>query len=222
MSISSGIGSLAYKPGVCTSASRPASPYAGQVIYQTDTNQAFVWNGSAWVLLSTGTANPPGMEYITGTTFTGQTTAFIDNVFNATYENYLITMETTDTSATGSWQFRLRAGGTPAASGNYYYGGFQYYTNANATNANGSNANEIVFSASTSSASTYSIMQINDPFVAKTTSMIFDYVSGYSNYSGGSVRGQHALATSYDGFQINMNTGGAITGNFRVYGMRKP
>lgn len=41
-----GIGSL--KPGVCTSSTRPTSPYEGQMIYETDTDKVLVWNGSAW------------------------------------------------------------------------------------------------------------------------------------------------------------------------------
>lgn len=45
-----GIGSL--KPGVCTSTTRPASPYDGQMIYETDTNLVRIWNGSAWKTLS--------------------------------------------------------------------------------------------------------------------------------------------------------------------------
>jgi hypothetical protein len=39
------------KPGVCTSSTRPASPYQGQAIYETDTNKLLIWNGTAW--------NPP-------------------------------------------------------------------------------------------------------------------------------------------------------------------
>jgi hypothetical protein len=36
------------QPGVCTSATRPDSPFEGQVIYETDTDKVLVWNGSAW------------------------------------------------------------------------------------------------------------------------------------------------------------------------------
>jgi hypothetical protein len=36
------------QPGVCTSSTRPASPFEGQVIYETDTDRVLVWNGSAW------------------------------------------------------------------------------------------------------------------------------------------------------------------------------
>lgn len=37
------------QPGVCTSSTRPASPYEGQCIYQTDTNRFYYWDGSSWV-----------------------------------------------------------------------------------------------------------------------------------------------------------------------------
>ena len=40
------------KPGVCTSATRPAVPYDGQVVYQTDTDQTIVWDGTAWTVLA--------------------------------------------------------------------------------------------------------------------------------------------------------------------------
>ena len=37
------------RPGVIpNAAARPASPYEGQVVYQTDTDGLFVWNGLAW------------------------------------------------------------------------------------------------------------------------------------------------------------------------------
>lgn len=33
---------------IVTSATRPASPFAGQVIFETDTELSFVWDGSTW------------------------------------------------------------------------------------------------------------------------------------------------------------------------------
>lgn len=35
--------------GVCTSATRPASAYEGQIIYETDTDRVLVWNGASWI-----------------------------------------------------------------------------------------------------------------------------------------------------------------------------
>jgi hypothetical protein len=40
------------RPGVCTSTTRPGSPYTGQVIYETDTGYLRVWDGAAWDYLS--------------------------------------------------------------------------------------------------------------------------------------------------------------------------
>jgi hypothetical protein len=35
-------------PGVCTSTTRPATPFEGQAIYETDTDKVLIWNGTAW------------------------------------------------------------------------------------------------------------------------------------------------------------------------------
>lgn len=40
------------RPGVCTSTTRPTTPYTGQIIYETDTGYLRVWDGSAWDYLS--------------------------------------------------------------------------------------------------------------------------------------------------------------------------
>jgi hypothetical protein len=40
------------QPGVCTSSTRPASPFDGQFIYETDTKNTLTYNGSAWVCVT--------------------------------------------------------------------------------------------------------------------------------------------------------------------------
>jgi hypothetical protein len=53
MAFSSVVGaSSVIRPGVCTSTTRPASPYEGQVIYETDTNTLAVYDGTGWVSLN--------------------------------------------------------------------------------------------------------------------------------------------------------------------------
>ena len=59
MGISQQIGaSSIVKWGTCTSSTRPASPYEGQHIYETDTDIEYVWNGSAWVVNYVSAASP--------------------------------------------------------------------------------------------------------------------------------------------------------------------
>jgi len=48
MALDAALGRLGIKPGVCTSSTRPANPFEGQVIYETDTNNIRFWSGSAW------------------------------------------------------------------------------------------------------------------------------------------------------------------------------
>jgi hypothetical protein len=55
------------RPGVCTSTTRPASPFEGQAIYETDTDKTYIWNGSLWVeQLSTTVIDAKG-DLIVGT-----------------------------------------------------------------------------------------------------------------------------------------------------------
>jgi hypothetical protein len=41
-----------WRPGICTSTTRPTAPYEGQMIYETDTNQVLVYDGSYWISTS--------------------------------------------------------------------------------------------------------------------------------------------------------------------------
>lgn len=60
--------------GVCTSGTRPASPYEGQMIYETDTDMVAIWNGSAWrYIASTTPTNGTVLQIVTGSTATGVT-----------------------------------------------------------------------------------------------------------------------------------------------------
>jgi hypothetical protein len=52
--------STGFRPGVCTSGTRPTAPYIGQHIYETDTLLEYVWNGSIWVRLYTAATTTKG------------------------------------------------------------------------------------------------------------------------------------------------------------------
>ena len=111
------------KPGVCTSATRPTVPFEGQLIYETDTDRVASYNGSAWVYM-TGIAAPPGLIYLTGASFTSQTSvAFANSIFTSTYDFYLVQLQVAAdaTSKTMSLQVRDNSGTKSAAS---YFGAF--------------------------------------------------------------------------------------------------
>lgn len=49
------------RPGIVTSTTRPATPYEGQMVYETDTDKVLVWTGASWkgipVITSSGSSN---------------------------------------------------------------------------------------------------------------------------------------------------------------------
>jgi len=60
------------QPAVCTTATRPASPYTGQAIYDTTVSQVLVYNGTAFVAVG-----PPQIKSTTLlTTFTSTSATF--------------------------------------------------------------------------------------------------------------------------------------------------
>lgn len=59
---------------VANSGARPASPYAGQMIYQSDSNIILIYNGSAWVCItpqSAGAENQPSTSSSSFSTLSG-------------------------------------------------------------------------------------------------------------------------------------------------------
>jgi hypothetical protein len=57
------------QPGVCTSSTRPASPFEGQAIYETDTKNTLTYNGSAWVCTTPQSATNNGSSSRSSTAY---------------------------------------------------------------------------------------------------------------------------------------------------------
>ncbi len=236
MGISQQIGasSLA-KPGVCTSTTRPATPYEGQMIYETDTNLVLVYNGAAWVIPNSPAQNPQGLELITTCTATsvggtsatatggittigtGNTSVTVSNAFSATYDNYKIVVSGFAATSSGT-AFYLKLNNS---TGSTYFGNLIY--NVPTTSAiggvsaiNGSSNGFFVHTISTSGTMSLEAM-IDSPFLAVTSNCV-------GNYSGRTYNGQFSThdsnAASSTGFILG-STGVALTGGtIRVYGYR--
>ena len=81
------------RPGVCTSSNRPASPFEGQMIYETDTDNVLVWNGTAWLYLSTPQTSKIGGTVAYTPTWTGLTVGNGTNVGSYSIVNKTVHVE---------------------------------------------------------------------------------------------------------------------------------
>lgn len=91
-----GVGSL--KSGVCTSTTRPASPYEGQVIYETDTDLVKAWDGSSWITIGPTTIPtlPPTVRMGASNVATSQT------ITSASYQDLGTVQSVTLTTGTSA------------------------------------------------------------------------------------------------------------------------
>lgn len=76
------------QPGVCTSSTRPASPYEGMVIYETDTNKTKVYDGSSWITIANATGGGANvrLDYQTRTSLysiTASSAGSASNIFSS-------------------------------------------------------------------------------------------------------------------------------------------
>lgn len=208
------------RPGViANAAARPASPYEGQVIYETDTDKTLVWNGSAWVYLSTSTANPPGLELVkTQTIGSGVATVDVTSCFNANYDNYRISVTGGSHSNATAAIVYLLSGTTPTSSGFYFT--TAYFTSGGST-LNAAAASNTAYSecGSVSNNAGLSLeFEVHAPFLAQYTRMTWSSPDNYYWRFGGS---SHNASTSYDGFRIGAYAGTYSNGTIRVYGYKK-
>ena len=209
------------QPGVvANTAARPSSPFTGQAIYQVDTNQMLIWNGTAWVIPNTPAQNPDGLALVkTQTVGSGVTSVTVTGAFSANYDNYeVLYTGGTITSSGGDGQLQLALGSSTTG-----YTSFLQYTNgvSNLVATSGAIAGfGWVGGGSTGSALLQT--RLYAPFLAVHTR---SESAGYNSYNNGFVGrsiGFHAVASSYTDFTITTTgTGTSITGGtIRVYGLR--
>lgn len=202
------------RPGVCTSTTRPTAPYNGMVIYETDSKQTLVYNGTAWVML-TDADTPPGLELITSASFSAVTELLVDNVFSSTYRNYRIAWDAqssaggstvvlqyrTSTTTTSNYQYTaiLTGGGNPTGSTQTAQGGIR----VGANDTNGWNSLE---------------MTIFCPNIAQSTRSITSFVRN-NGLNCEQTWGAQTDSTQFTGFRLSIGSGN-MTGSYFVYGYR--
>ena len=202
------------QPGVCTSSTRPASPYDGQVIYETDTDKVAVYDSSSWVY-KTGTAHiAPALVLIkTQTIGTTVSSVTVSSAFSSTYDNYLITLAGGVTSANSALRMILGATAT-----GYYSGGiYNIFSSASTTASNQNNATFWTVGAGVSTSLSTNIV-LYSPNLAKRTLFEASYIAAISGGDYGRNGGFLDDATAYTAFTLTNGSGTMTGGTVRVYG----
>ena len=216
MGISQQIGSSSQiKPGVCTSTTRPASPYTGQVIFETDTNRMLVWNTTAWVIPNSPAQNPMGLELVKTQTISGTVASVtVTNAFSTTYDNYRVMISGVTATAGDVWLKLTYSNQTfsPHAHwqvyNNYGTGTAGVQTLLNETYA-------LAFIVGTYGGAH---MEFYNPFLAKETTFTAQGSSNSYQSQGG---GRSYDQTSTTSFTLTPNSGSLSSGTIYVFGYRK-
>jgi hypothetical protein len=209
------------QPGVCTSSTRPASPYEGQVIYETDTNRVLVYDSAAWVMIA-DTDQPPGMQLVkTQTVGTAVTSVAVTSVFSADYVNYKILYNGGTGTTNGGILLQLGPSSVGAYNSGYYRGilGIKLTDGTTATGYD-NNASSWTNVGNTTNGTVSLSIELYGPHASERTGMNFDSRSFVTNDYVGLGSGFHNSTNSFTDFTISIQNGSITGGTIRVYGYR--
>ncbi len=166
-------------------------------------------------------ASKNGFVLLNNTSFSSVSTAIVDNVFNATYENYM--MQVNITGVSGSEvdlsMYMRTSGGTDRTTNINTERIFQY--SSGITGQETSQMNLGLMSSSYPNFPNYTVY-LHSPFLVRRTT--FNSTGGYVTPSGVPRQfnswGYTDLDESYTGVKI-YPTSGTFSGNVKIYGIRK-
>jgi len=214
--------------GVATSSSRPAVPFDGQVISETDTDSLKVYNGTSWIGVGGLVAIAPTTVGKTGASSTATASAngqvtfalcetlTLNGVFTSAYSNYRI-LWAGFASGNPSLQARLSVGGT-ASSASTYQRQQLIATSTTVSALRDSNQTFWIVANNINTTEGDNLsMDIFNPQVVKNTSFTSLSHSTTSGAYWQSVAGYFSATTSFDGIQL-FPTSGTMSGIVTVYG----
>ena len=209
------------RAGVCTFATRPQAPFTGQVIFEVDTKQTLVWQGSAWVML-TDADQPPGLQLIVSRTASAESSVSVDGCFTTEFQNYRIEWAGSLSTAV-EMRLELRNSGSNKTNTEYIWQGIDR-NGASTISSFGSDAKQSYLYFSNGSGAdnlTFSSVDVFRPKDEFRTGFLwntgFEWTSNTFYWRTG--MGYFDLSDSCDGFRIYTSTG-TLTGTIRVYGYR--
>jgi hypothetical protein len=189
------------------------------VIYETDTKQTLVWQGSSWVML-TDADTPPGMVLVkTQTVGASVSSVTVSDCFSSTYENYKIII------SGGSCNTPVDIALSLGSSSTGWYGGVMYHPFTTAGPANVAavglnNASYFLYAANGSSNGLSGQIELTGPYLSKITGLTTQFSVMNTSGSVVNANGIHNVATSYTSFTLTAVTGTITGGTICVYGYR--
>ena len=207
------------QPGVCTSSTRPTTPFEGQAIFETDTDRMYIWNGTAWVIPNSPAQNPSGLELVKQQTIGNNVTSIVvADAFSAVYDNYRILISKTLVSGVGDSAYLKLNNSTGST---YSSNGFYMTPSSNTVNGLGLNQLSVGFWLGVSGNTMSHSLDIFSPFLASITNVVGQSAgSGASGYNNGFISSDTNAASS-TGFTIVQGTLNWTGGVISVYGYRK-
>jgi hypothetical protein len=201
------------KPGVVTTATRPSSPFVGQLIYDTTTTTTLAWNGTAWV----GTS---GLTMLKAETAFASNTAAVDNIFSSAYTFYRMMINYQASASEVLMRFRV---GGVAATTNYFYQLTENYSTTFAGIRTSSSSSVSIGRTTGGAFTNFAIVDLYGPALATPTryqSVLLGHPNASYDAANDFYGGAHSTATAYDGFDINVSSG-TLTGSYTIYGYAK-
>lgn len=197
---------------------------AGFTLAQYQTAELYAVSATSFVLWKSDvTQTAAGLVYLTGATFTSQTSVSLPtSTFTSTYRNYKI-LFVADPGNTTILTGRLRASGTDNTTTNYLGGGrFWLSTGAGFDLAN-SGATSFSLGYGVDGATIQNALDITlyAPQLATNTEITASFTSAsaaYSGIGGGTYGGSFNAATQFDSFTFISSAASSLTGYYRVYG----
>jgi hypothetical protein len=174
-----------------------------------------VWNNSAWVVLSTGRANSPGLDLIkTQTIGSAVSSVTVSDAFSATYDAYKIIISG-GVASTANNDFTMTLGSSTTG---YSYGFIYNSYNSSVAGTGASNAAGWVYLGSLDTTTLSLNVELVNPFLAKNTT--FQSATTRTGLTG-TVSGLHTVASSFTAFTLTPAIGTMTGGTIAVYGYAK-
>jgi hypothetical protein len=173
------------------------------------------WDGAAWV--AAGTA--PGLTFIAGSTFSAVSSVSFNDLFSATYDNYIMWARVAGSTTLTPFLYRMRSSGSDDTTSNY---DSQIFTSSSSTNSGSRATNATSGRIAAVKGSDWSGMQANiyAPFLAVPTIMTSESITAaVSSVTLENNCNSHDVSSSFDGITFFPNSG-TITGEIRIYGIK--